>query len=88
MLSAGTAISFGVDAAKQPYQNTNAALFACTTLCWPLLAIAMWFGAKDTNYFSEDTVVAPLHVLQGVDVQKEEDDAVEATTIDNIGEKA
>lgn len=61
-LSTGTAVSFGVDATEQPYENENAAYFALTTLCWPILYFVAWKYTSDTNYFKEETVIAPLHV--------------------------
>jgi len=42
VLSAGTAISFGVDATAQPYENENAAYFALSTICWPILYFIAW----------------------------------------------
>ncbi|KAJ6445379.1 Glycerol 2-dehydrogenase (NADP(+)) [Purpureocillium lavendulum] len=61
-LSAGTAVSFGVDATDQPYENENAAYFALTTMCWPILFYVAWKYTSETNYFKEETVIAPLRV--------------------------
>ncbi|KAI1622024.1 hypothetical protein EDD37DRAFT_687827 [Exophiala viscosa] len=62
ILSAGTAVSFGVDATAQPYENENGAYFALATLCWPILYFVAWKYLKDTNYLDEDSVIVPLHV--------------------------
>ena len=62
VLSAGTAVSFGVDATAQPYENENGAYFALATLCWPILYFVSWRYLKDTNYLDEDNVIVPLHV--------------------------
>ncbi|KAL1867535.1 hypothetical protein VTK73DRAFT_4138 [Phialemonium thermophilum] len=75
-LSAGTAISFGVDATAQPYENENAAYFALATLCWPILYFIAWRCISSTNYFKEESVVVPIHVrkdlhLEGVEVAEE-----------------
>lgn len=75
-LSAGTAVSFGVDATAQPYENENAGYFALTTLCWPILYFVAWKCTTDTNYLTEGTVIVPIHVrkelgLDGIDVPEE-----------------
>lgn len=61
-LSSGTAVSFGVDATAQPYRNENAAYFALTTLCWPILYFVAWKYTTTTNYMKEDSVIVPVHV--------------------------
>lgn len=55
-------MSFGVDATSQPYENENAAWFALTTLCWPILYFIAWKCTTDTNYMKEETVVTPVHM--------------------------
>ncbi|OAA55294.1 Major facilitator superfamily domain, general substrate transporter [Niveomyces insectorum RCEF 264] len=75
-LSAGTAVSFGVDATVQPYENENAGYFALTTICWPILYFVAWKCVNDTNYDKEENVIVPLHVrkemhLEGVEVANE-----------------
>ncbi|KAK5727817.1 hypothetical protein LTR17_012475 [Elasticomyces elasticus] len=78
ILSAGTAIAFGVDATQQPYENENAGYFALSTICWPILFYIVWKCTTDTNYLTEEGVVAPIHVrkelaLEGVAVTDEVD---------------
>ncbi|KAK4892204.1 hypothetical protein LTR27_009213 [Elasticomyces elasticus] len=78
ILSAGTAIAFGVDATQQPYENENAGYFALSTICWPILFYIVWKCTTDTNYLTEEGVVAPIHVrkelaLEGVAVADEVD---------------
>ncbi|EXJ73194.1 uncharacterized protein A1O5_02954 [Cladophialophora psammophila CBS 110553] len=61
-ISAGTCVSFATDATAQPYSNEGAAIFALTTICWPIL----WFVVKNyttaTQYYKEENVVVPIHV--------------------------
>ena len=64
VISAGTAISFGVDATAQPYENENAGLFALATLCWPLLFYVAWNYISETNYFVDEAVIVPMHVRE------------------------
>jgi len=45
-----------------PFKNLNAALFALTTLCWPIVYFAGYKYTTDTNYGNEDTVIVPIHV--------------------------
>ncbi|KAK0255925.1 hypothetical protein LTS09_009227 [Friedmanniomyces endolithicus] len=83
VLSAGTAVSFGVDATAQPYENENAAYFALSTICWPILYYVVWKCTTDTNYLTEEGVIAPVHVrkelaLEGI---TEVSEANEAGTI-------
>lgn len=77
VLSSGTAISFGVDATSQPYENENAAWFALTTICWPILYFVAWNCTTDTNYMREESVVTPVHV------RKELGMADDSTTIES-----
>lgn len=67
-LSAGTAVSFGVDATAQPYENENAAWFALATLCWPIMAFVAWKCVTDTNYNKEENVVIPIHMRKKLGV--------------------
>ncbi|KIW25919.1 uncharacterized protein PV07_09053 [Cladophialophora immunda] len=62
VLSAGTSVCFGLNATRIPYQNINGALFALTTLCWPILFFIAYKYATDTNYGKEETVTIPIHV--------------------------
>ena len=55
-------MSFGVDATAQPYENENAAYFALSMLCWPILYFIAWKCTTDTNYLIEGSVIAPIHV--------------------------
>lgn len=68
LLSAGTAVSFGVDATAPPYENENAAWFSMATLCWPILTYIAWTCVKDTNYLEEDSVVVPIHMRKKLEV--------------------
>ncbi|OKL55528.1 hypothetical protein UA08_09213 [Talaromyces atroroseus] len=68
-LSSGTAVSFGVDATAQPYENENAAYFALSTLCWPILYFVVWKYTSDTNYLKEDTVISPIHVRVAQEIE-------------------
>lgn len=72
-MSSGTAISFGVDATSQPYENENAAWFALTTICWPILYFIAWKCTTPTNYMKEKTVIAPVHVRKELGVSDYED---------------
>lgn len=62
VLSAGTAVSFGVDATSQPYKNENAAYFALSLITWPILYFVVWKYTTPTNYLLEEDVIAPVHV--------------------------
>lgn len=78
VLSSGTAVSFGVDATAQPYENENGAYFALTTICWPILYYIVWKCTTETNYLSEEGVIAPVHVrkemgIEGVDSANDEE---------------
>ena len=72
-MSSGTAISFGVDATAQPYENENAAWFALTTICWPILYFIAWKCTTDTNYMKEETVITPVHMRNELEVTKDVD---------------
>lgn len=69
VLSSGTAVSFGTDATKQPYENENAAYFALATLCWPILYFVAWKYTTDTNYYQEETVIVPIHVRKEMHIE-------------------
>lgn len=68
VLSAGTAVSFGVDATTPSYQVENAYLFALVTLCWPVLYWVAWKFTTNTNYFHEENVVVPTHVREKMQI--------------------
>ncbi|GAB7355475.1 hypothetical protein MBLNU459_g5972t1 [Dothideomycetes sp. NU459] len=92
ILSAGTAVSFGVDATAPPYENENAAYFALATICWPILYYVATKYTTDTNYLKEEGVIVPMDVrkkmhIEGVEVG--EDGIVDTGAGDhkNIGEK-
>jgi hypothetical protein len=87
VLSAGTAVSFGVDATAQPYQNENAAYFALTTLCWPILYFVAWKCTTDTNYFKEESVIVPIHVRKEMHIEGVPFEPEEPTTISEVDEK-
>ncbi|ETS75937.1 hypothetical protein PFICI_12881 [Pestalotiopsis fici W106-1] len=64
ILSAGTAVSFGIDAAGTDYQVENAIWFALNCVCWPIMAFVTWKYVTKTNYSLEDGVTVPTHALQ------------------------
>lgn len=72
-LSAGTAVSFGVDATAPPYQNENAAYFALATTSWPIMFFIAWKYTNATNYLMEDGVIVPIHVRDELGVVKGEE---------------
>ncbi|KAL1901094.1 hypothetical protein Sste5346_002161 [Sporothrix stenoceras] len=80
-LSAGTAVSFGVDATVQPYENENAAYFALTTICWPILYFVAWKCIKPTNYDREDSVIVPIHVRQELHLDGEKTGPLEGVEV-------
>jgi hypothetical protein len=55
-------VCFGLNATRIPYQNINGALFALTTLCWPILFFIAYKYTTDTNYGKEESVTIPMHV--------------------------
>ncbi len=61
-ISAGTCVGFATDATSQPYSNEGGAIFALTTICWPLMWYVVKTYATDTQYFKEENVVVPIHV--------------------------
>ncbi|KAF2165583.1 hypothetical protein M409DRAFT_36848 [Zasmidium cellare ATCC 36951] len=69
VLSAGTTVSFGVDATSQPYENENAAYFALSLITWPILYFVAWKYTTPTNYLLEDDVIAPVHVREELGVE-------------------
>jgi hypothetical protein len=87
VLSAGTAVSFGVDATAQPYQNENAAYFALSTLCWPILYFVAWKWTTDTNYFKEESVIVPIHVRKEMHIEGVLFEPEEPATITEADEK-
>lgn len=64
VISAGAAVSFGINASLSPFKSVNAGFFAFITLCWPILYFVVWKTATDTNYGKEESVVVPVHVRQ------------------------
>jgi hypothetical protein len=62
VLSAGTAVAFGIDASLVPYRTENAVYFAITTLAWPILLFIAVKYTTDTNYFKESGIVVPVHI--------------------------
>jgi hypothetical protein len=87
VLSAGTAVSFGVDATAQPYENENAAYFALSTLCWPILYFVAWKWTTDTNYFKEESVIVPIHVRKEMRIEGVSFEPEEPATIAKVDEK-
>ena len=80
-MSAGTAVSFGVDATEPPYRNENAAYFSLATLCWPIMFFIAWKYTKATNYLDEKDVIVPMHVRKEMEIEIE-------TIASGPGEKA
>jgi hypothetical protein len=76
-VSAGTAIGFGLNASGISFQRTSAALFAMTTLSWPIL-LYIANQCTDTNYGTEENVIVPIHVRHelGLDDKKEIEETV------------
>lgn len=63
-----------------PFVNINAAFFALTVLCWPVLYFTGQ-STLDTNYGVEETVVIPIHVKRELgldDTSKEAPEKSEA----------
>jgi hypothetical protein len=63
VLSAGTAVSFGLDASLVSYMSENITWFVLATITWPILAFVVSNFVDDSNYFKEDSVFAPQHIL-------------------------
>ena len=63
VLSAGTAVSFGLDASLVSYMSENITWFVLATITWPILAFMVSNFVVDSNYFKEDSVFAPQHIL-------------------------
>ncbi|OWZ72512.1 hypothetical protein AYX14_01977 [Cryptococcus neoformans] len=72
--AAGSAISFGVDAAKTPYLNEHLSSWIMLLVCLPLAAYVI-FHLEDTNYKPEEVVyVDNVNVgPEGVVLTKDED---------------
>lgn len=68
-LSAGTAVSFGVDATSPPYENENAAYFALATTSWPIMFFIAWRYTTTTNYLTEKDVIVPVHVREELGIR-------------------
>lgn len=86
MLSAGTAVSFGTDATKQPYENENAAWFALATISWPILYFIAWKCTNDTNYFKEEHVIPPVHVRKELQIDSPPSETVTPTVTGTEGD--
>lgn len=87
VLSAGTAISFGVDATAQPYENENAYIFALSLICWPILFFVAYKYTTDTNYLKEENVVVPLHVLREMELEGKKMDIERTRSVSESGAK-
>jgi hypothetical protein len=68
VLSAGTAVAFGVDASSPPYSAESAGWFGITTICWPILLFIAAFHVTDTNYGRETQVIVPLHARKAIEL--------------------
>lgn len=60
VLSAGTAVAFGVDATAPNYKAESGGWFGVTTLCWPILYFLAFTQVSDTNYDKEPEVIVPV----------------------------
>jgi hypothetical protein len=60
VLSAGTAVAFGVDATAPNYKAESGGWFGVTTLCWPILYFLAFTQVTDTNYDKEPEVIVPV----------------------------
>jgi hypothetical protein len=56
-------VSFGMDASLVPYMTENITWFVLETVTWPILAFVVWKFVNDSNYFKEQGVFAPKHIL-------------------------
>jgi hypothetical protein len=63
VLSAGTAVSFGMDASSVPYMTENITWFVLETITWPILVFTVWRSVNESNYFKEEGVFAPKQIL-------------------------
>jgi uncharacterized membrane protein len=63
VLSAGTAVSFGLDASLVSYMSENITWFVLATITWPILAFVVSNFVDDSNYFKEDSVFAPQYIV-------------------------
>jgi hypothetical protein len=77
-LSVGTAVCFALNATAIPFEHINGALFALTTISWPVLYYVAYNCTTDTNYGKEKTVVIPVHVRRELDLADIDDGAGEA----------
>ncbi|OAL35292.1 hypothetical protein AYO20_05343 [Fonsecaea nubica] len=64
VLSAGAAVSFGINASLLPFENVNGEFFAISTLCRPILYFVVWKTATETSYGTEEDVIVPVHIRQ------------------------
>jgi hypothetical protein len=70
VLSAGTAVAFGVDATSPNYKSESGGWFAVTTLSWPILFYLAFTQISDTNYDQEIDVIAPTHIQERLQVNE------------------
>jgi Major Facilitator Superfamily len=63
--SAGSAISFGIDASAVPFINELAANFGMMAFSIPLMAYVAW-QVVETNYGKEKEVITPAHMENAV----------------------
>jgi hypothetical protein len=75
-------------ATAQPYENENAAYFALTMLCWPILYFITWKCTTATNYLSEDGVIAPMHVRKELGIDSDSITGVDELSDTQVKEKA
>jgi hypothetical protein len=81
VLSAGTAVSFGLDASSMPYMKENITWFVLETITWPILAFAVWRFINDSNYFKEEGVFTPQHILNEKQLSSLETTKASSTTM-------
>lgn len=65
--SLGMTIFFGVDSALTPWKNQIYAQFVLMLIGLAILYTVSWKFTTDTNYFREDTVIPPKHVIEEAD---------------------
>jgi hypothetical protein len=70
--SAGSAISFGIDASAVPFMNELGANFGMMAFSIPLM-VYVACQTVETNYGKEDEVIIPAHVEEAVfhDLEKQ-----------------
>jgi hypothetical protein len=75
-----------MNASGVPFKNLNAALFALTTLCWPIVYFAAYKYTTDTNYGNEDTVIVLIHVRHELGLGDKDvgDEMIEPVDADSV----